>query len=110
MQVDDLLEAAGVRLLGSEASHVVAFHHPEHQLHPLDLEAAGDFLLYMDMAEIILLWASDPCRSYHHFMKHCPVESEPSHVSWRLWIQAGCLYAIRLAAISDWCCAYCKWF
>lgn len=41
MQVDDLLEAAGVRLLGSEASHVVAFHHAEHQLHPLDLEAAG---------------------------------------------------------------------
>ncbi|KAK9841653.1 hypothetical protein WJX74_009543 [Apatococcus lobatus] len=41
IMVDDLLEAAGVRLLGSEASHAVAFWHPQHQLHPLDLEAAG---------------------------------------------------------------------
>ena len=41
VQVDTLLQEAGVRLLGSDACHAVAFEHPEHQLHPLDLEAAG---------------------------------------------------------------------
>ncbi len=41
VQVDTLLQGAGVRLLGGDACHAVAFEHPEHQLHPLDLEAAG---------------------------------------------------------------------
>ena len=41
MQVDLLLQDAGVSLLGSEACHAVAFEHPQHQLCPLDLEAAG---------------------------------------------------------------------